>query len=130
MKMTAKLLVVLMSGLFASSYAMADVVTGTLTGGALVQTATLSATTQGIVSSSNPTTVVSTIAPTTYQTVSLDVQNGNTKVKVYTVGDAPTASVSGGIGNALVLTNQSASATSIIPVISSGFLAVIPTPAN
>ena len=109
---------------------MADAVTGTLTGGAIVQTATLSATTQGIVSSSNPTTVVSTIAPTTYQTVSLDVQNGNTKVKVYTVGDAPTASVSGGIGNALVLTNQSASATSIIPVISSGFLAVIPTPAN
>ena len=71
MKMTAKLLVVLMSGLFASSYAMADAVTGTLTGGAIVQTATLSATTQGIVSSSNPTTVVSTIAPTTYQTVYL-----------------------------------------------------------
>ncbi|MEI7916903.1 MAG: hypothetical protein WCH41_03755, partial [Methylophilaceae bacterium] len=117
MKMTAKLLVVLMSGLFASSYAMADVVTGTLTGGALVQSITLGATTQIAVSSSNPTTLVSATAPVTTQTGKLDGQNGNPIVSVSTGGDAPTVSVSNGIGSASVLTIQSASATSIIPVI-------------
>jgi hypothetical protein len=129
LKMKAKFLIVLMSGLFASSYAMADAVTGTLTGGALVQSITLGATTQVSVSSSNPTTLVSATAPVTTQTGKLDGQNGNPIVTVSTGGDAPTVSVSNGIGSASVLTIQSASATSIIPVITSGFLAVIPAPA-
>ena len=123
--MKTKLLVVLMSGLFASSYAMADVVTGSLTGGALVQSITLGATTQIAVSSSNPTTSVSAEAPKTTQTATLSA-TGTPQVSVST-NEAPEVHVSGGVGSASVLTIQTASATSIVPVVTSGYLATIPT---
>ena len=114
--MKMKYMAVLVSGLFVSSYAMAD---------ALIQSVSLGATAQLGVVSLTPTSVVSATAPLTAQTASIDPVSGNPSVSVYT-DTAPTVSVTG-MGSASVTSIQSASAYSAIPVLVPGAnLATIP----
>lgn len=122
--MKMKYMAVLVSGLFVSSYAMAD---------ALIQSVSLGATAQLGVVSLTPTSVVSATAPLTTQTAAVDAA-GNPTVTLLSgvLGQSSTqvpAAVSvSGMGSASATTIQTALAYSAIPVIAPGaVLATIPS---
>jgi len=116
-KMKIKTIASLAITLLASTAAMAD---------GLVQSVSLSATTQLSAVSTTPTSVVSATAPLTAQTATLDPVTGNPVVSIFT-DVAPTVSVTG-IGSAQVTVIQSAASSSSIPVIAPGSsLASIPS---
>ena len=118
-------LIVLMS----STYAMADnTLSVTLTGGALVQSVSLSATTQASVTAQTPVAVTA-VAPTLTQTASVTADTLLPVVTdVHTSGTVTIGST--GVGTASITGINSASAFSIIPVISVGALAVVPSAPN
>jgi hypothetical protein len=116
-KMKIKTIASLAVTLLASTAAMAD---------GLVQSVSLSATTQLSAVSTSPTSVVSATAPLTAQTATLDPVTGNPVVSIFT-DVAPTVAVTG-IGSAQVTVIQSATSSSSIPVIAPGSsLASIPS---
>ena len=116
-KMKIKTIASLIVALLASTAAMAD---------GLVQSVSLSATTQLSAVSSSPTSIVSATAPLTAQTATLDPVTGNPVVSIFT-DVAPTVAVTG-IGSAQVTVIQSATSSSSIPVIAPGSsLASIPS---
>jgi len=116
-KMKIKTIASLAVTLLASTAAMAD---------GLVQSVSLSATTQLSAVSTTPTSVVSATAPLTAQTATLDPVTGNPVVSIFT-DVAPTVAVTG-IGSAQVTVIQSATSSSSIPVIAPGSsLASIPS---
>ncbi len=115
--MKIKTIASLIVALLASTAAMAD---------GLVQSVSLSATTQLSAVSSSPTSIVSATAPLTAQTATLDPVTGNPVVSIFT-DVAPTVAVTG-IGSAQVTVIQSATSSSSIPVIAPGSsLASIPS---
>ena len=123
---SAKLLVLL--ALMSSSYAMADnTLSVTLTGGALVQSASLAATTQATVTAQTPVAVVAT-SPVLTQTAAVASE---TLLPAVTVGHtAGTVTIGAtGVGSASITGINSANAFSIIPVISVGALAEVPSAA-
>ena len=123
---SAKLLVLL--ALMSSSYAMADnTLSVTLTGGALVQSASLAATTQATVTAQTPVAVVAT-SPVLTQTAALASETLLPSVTVgHTAGTVTIGAT--GVGSASITGINSANAFSIIPVISVGALAEVPTAA-
>jgi hypothetical protein len=119
----SKLLALL--AMMSSFYAMADnTLSVTLTGGALVQSASLSATTQATVTAQTPVTVAAT-APSIVQTATITAETLLPTVAVsQTVGTASVGAT--GVGSASFTGINSANSFSIIPVISVGALAEIP----
>jgi hypothetical protein len=108
-----------------STYAMADnTLSVTLTGGALVQSVSLAATTQASVTAQTPVAVVAT-SPVLTQTATLTAETLLPTVSVgHTAGTVTIGAT--GVGSASITGINSANAFSIIPVISVGALAEVP----
>ena len=120
----SKLLALLLLTL--SSYAMADnTLSVNLTSGALVQSVSLSATTQASLVAQTPVTISATL-PTLVQTATITAESLLPTVTVTTSGGAVSVG-NGGVGTASVTGIQAANAFTVIPVISVGALAVVPS---
>ena len=121
---TSKLLALLL--LTVSSYAMADnSLSVNLTSGALVQSVSLGATTQASVVAQTPVAVSATL-PGLVQTASITAESLLPTVTVTTTGGSVSVG-SGGVGTASVTGIQAANAFTVIPVVSVGALAVVPS---